>query len=468
MNLFNKSQDSYTIEPTNNILFKSDLYKTSTTYLIKFDVVSSNTDNKFMLQYYLNGQWLANYELNIKLGINKFVITSTSNQFDTIRLYYNSSYGSETVELKDIMLIEYQQGMENWDIPYFEGMQSVKMPVLTTTGKNLFNMNAIVQDDFELNKYQTGYYGKEFTLQPNTTYTIKAYLREDITNTSVWTAFNVIIQGKVFNVLNVDKTGTSGQNEIRQMTFTTDSTGKVCYSIYSHLNSRVSWLGNLPFNIQLEKGTTETSYEPYQSNILTTSEELELRGIGNVQDELDCLTGEVNQRIGEIVVDGSSDEDWYISDGGSDTHTRFVMRRGSNLKPIYNINQNGFLCDKFKRTTVISESSNDEKCLMERFDNYFISIVIDNTKLNSVDVDGFRLWLQSNPVKFNYIFEDESIKTVDLTTVNEKGETTYFMPLEGTMNVQSTGEIIQPTFDMSVPVEATTQNLASFIDLEME
>jgi hypothetical protein len=28
--------------------------------------------------------------------------------------------------------------MENWDIPYFEGMQSVKMPVLTTTGKNLF------------------------------------------------------------------------------------------------------------------------------------------------------------------------------------------------------------------------------------------------------------------------------------------------------------------------------------------
>ena len=28
--------------------------------------------------------------------------------------------------------------MENWEIPYFEGMQSVKMPVLTTTGKNLW------------------------------------------------------------------------------------------------------------------------------------------------------------------------------------------------------------------------------------------------------------------------------------------------------------------------------------------
>ena len=42
------------------------------------------------------------------------------------------------------------------------------------------------------------------------------------------------------------------------------------------------------------------------------------------------------------------------------------------------------------------------------------------------------------------------------------------MPLEGVMNVSSDGETIKPTFDMSVPVEATKQNLASFIDLELE
>ena len=41
------------------------------------------------------------------------------------------------------------------------------------------------------------------------------------------------------------------------------------------------------------------------------------------------------------------------------------------------------------------------------------------------------------------------------------------MPLEGTMYASSSSETIQPVFDMSVPVEATTQNLASFIDLEM-
>ena len=51
---------------------------------------------------------------------------------------------------------------------------------------------------------------------------------------------------------------------------------------------------------------------------------------------------------------------------------------------------------------------------------------------------------------------------------NENEEKVYFMPLEGTMHVSCSSETIQPTFDMSVPVEATTQNLASFIDMEME
>ena len=42
-----------------------------------------------------------------------------------------------TLTVSNFIVLEYQEGMENWDIPYFEGMQSVKMPVLTTTGKNL-------------------------------------------------------------------------------------------------------------------------------------------------------------------------------------------------------------------------------------------------------------------------------------------------------------------------------------------
>ena len=61
---------------------------------------------------------------------------------------------------------------------------------------------------------------------------------------------------------------------------------------------------------QLEEGSIATTYEPFKSNILSVNEPIELRGIGNVQDTLDCLTGEVTQRIGEIVLDGS--ENWRI------------------------------------------------------------------------------------------------------------------------------------------------------------
>ena len=43
------------------------------------------------------------------------------------------------------MIIEYQQGMENWDIPYFEGMQSVKLPVLTTHNSNNFPFKEFIE-----------------------------------------------------------------------------------------------------------------------------------------------------------------------------------------------------------------------------------------------------------------------------------------------------------------------------------
>ena len=67
---------------------------------------------------------------------------------------------------------------------------------------------------------------------------------------------------------------------------------------------------NLNLTIQLEIGNEATPYEPYKSNILSTPQDLELRGIGNVKDELNLATGELTQRIGEIVLDDSNVEGW--------------------------------------------------------------------------------------------------------------------------------------------------------------
>ena len=154
----------------------------------------------------------------------------------------------------------------------------------------------------------------------------------------------------------------------------------------------------------------------YKTNILTCNEEVVLRSNGDVYDELNLLTGKLTQRIGEVIVDGSSDEDWYMVSGGSSTHERFTMRRGDNPKPISNVHRGLFLCDKLKTTVSIAGSVSSEVCLMEYYDNYFISIVVDKTKLDSVDVIGFRSWLQSNNLKFQYQLETESIKTINLSS----------------------------------------------------
>ena len=95
-------------------------------------------------------------------------------------------------------------------------------------------------------------------------------------------------------------------------------------------------------------------------------------------------------------------------------------------------------------------------------------IMILKSRLTTDDVNGLKAYLRSNPITIQYKLASESVKTVDLITINENGESTYFRPLEGTMHVTSSSETIQPTFDMSVPVEAITQNLSSFISLEME
>ena len=46
------------------------------------------------------------------------------------------------------------------------------------------------------------------------------------------------------------------------------------------------------YDIQVEEGSTPSSYEPFKTNILTVNEEVELRGVGDVQDELNLLTGD--------------------------------------------------------------------------------------------------------------------------------------------------------------------------------
>lgn len=347
----------------------------------------------------------------------KFITTPSTLTNDKL-----SCYGIGA-KCNEIMLIE---GEIERNVDYFTGMQSVvmqnQMPILSTVGKNKWNTTEMnIKFDSGLkniqyldnsikitNDYQ-GWRGFTFKNEQSLTHLSFNVSVSKVNDTTKY----IRVASDGVQVGRYDLTNGRINVQLPQ------NSEEIKVQVLSENGVDVDFEFT---DIQLEKDSF-TSYEPYKTSILSCNEDVTLCGIGNVKDELDCKTGEVTQRVGKLVLDGSSDEDWRISFGGSDTHTRFIMRRGSNLKPINNVNNQRFLCDKFKCVILISGENSDEVCLMESLDNFFVSIIIDNTRLNSVDVDGFKLWLQSNPIVVQYQLATPTIKTVDLFVVDQDGNT---------------------------------------------
>ena len=129
------------------------------------------------------------------------------------------------------------------------------------------------------------------------------------------------------------------------------------------------------------QGSTSTTYEPYKSNILTTPEEVELRGIGDVQDTLDCLTGEVTERISEVVLDGS--ENWNINyQGNSDLITFSLNQFPTNIaEHSFNNCKNFLISDSLP---IVTDYQNNKGILSHRLGvNHWIVITVNRSDLIS-------------------------------------------------------------------------------------
>ena len=133
--------------------FTFKFIKRNTDYFIVYDVT---TDLSPIAMGFLkdNGNWSKNIE---KISTNKGILKLNSGDYPNyFRIIgaVNASY----LTVNSIMVIEYQQGMENWDIPYFEGMQSVKMPVLTTSNEDGTKTNILtINEDVTLRSNESVY-----------------------------------------------------------------------------------------------------------------------------------------------------------------------------------------------------------------------------------------------------------------------------------------------------------------------
>lgn len=288
-----KIDKSFTYDLTVNILSDVKNLKPNTNYIILMGH-SASSDRNVLLHMYRNDWSYIGNQSHIISPTKKYIKFTSPN--DVVCNFQLQNISQETFTGYDLMLLEYQDGMENWDIPYFEGMQSVRMPVLTTTGKNLLNPKKIVSSIYTssndgvniniINEIENASFAdlyKELNI-PADTYTI-----------TVETVSGVYLGG---NLCIYDE----NDNYVGEFDF---KNGQNHHTVTTSINALKLWnvcgSNDCQIRIMITKDNS-SSYEPYKSNILSTPSDVILRKVGSVEDTLDINTGEYIQRIGEITI----------------------------------------------------------------------------------------------------------------------------------------------------------------------
>lgn len=370
------------------------------------------------------------------------VTTKTTQPDESVRvwIYRVDDTTNDLVEVLneiELVFIEYQEGMENWDIPFFTGLCDVKMPILRNFGKNLLNSQSIT---YTLSHTSTEIRMKN-SLKPNVKYTI-SFDRNGIS----WAGRSFYVKGEGFSSYR----GTTDYDSKRAgITFSlTDeevnvlnNDDKSFLQLYSALVTSESLK---PTNIQIEESSTRTVYEDHKTNILTTPEEIVLRSLPNgVQDTYNLLTGEYVKRIGEVVLDGS--EGWSLSDNLSEVRKCYVTAL-TNVK-VAESNSVTTINNRMSSITYNLAIKDKQLGIFARTSTNGLAIVIDIEKLIE-----FKTYLQQNPITVQY-----ELATPITTTVKSSGIPFAYENGHVILESGSEEQSLLPTLKYSTVVNRTGQ-----------
>ena len=190
-----------------------------------------------------------------------------------------------------------------------------------------------------------------------------------------------------------------------------------------------------------------------KTNILTVNEDVELRGVGDVKDELNLITGELTQRIGEVVFDGS--ENWITDINGAGVSRYFLQGVGSDLSDITS-SSSSLLCDKFKASANIWTETNDGIQIIKSNGIYFIDSSVDS-------LDAFVNKLKTSNIKIQYSLIEKPVKTVDLTVVDQDNQPTELGTFDDTTHVLLESEGLIPTASLTVRTKIPSASSTSLL-----
>ena len=367
-----------------------------------------------------------------------------------------------------VMMIEYQEGMENWDLDYFEGLCDVKSPILRNTGKNLFNIDGefiksgysngipiishpssqqtiekIGGNTFRVitppNSYNTGY-GQFINVRGLDHITLSCSSIFSNSNTFIEIKVLCMYQGEELLTTVDYETSKSYINRVTTLSLST-SNQEYSTNIYVAPYDRifVSFTGNWKSEMS---GTFEFTmndvyirelldnnedYEPYKSNTTTFSTDddktIVLRSLPNgVCDTLNVETGEYVQRIGEYVANGGGDEIWelYKRDNYSEWTTYQWKCKLTSLALgfSYKDQSSRAICDKLKFGTVGTDLEEDYEHYRgigadSNGNSSHFYIWLNQTKATTVEE--LKTHLQQDPITIQYQLAKPITKTVDIS-----------------------------------------------------
>lgn len=201
-------------------------------------------------------------------GVGVFKRTFTLSSEVTEYNCYTDTSTTGSVNVKCVLL-EYQEGMEDLDIPYFEGLCDVKSPILTNVGKNLLPPQLLHSAIIESKQWG----GVNFSYNHHDgSFTAKGTFTQDVT-----------LHGNAEEFIKLLKHGSTYQSspqllfEVVSLNGDIKWTNNLTFDKNNHV--RVSpyyqWLGvegttiNEIYYPQIEEGSVATDYEQYKSNLLS-------------------------------------------------------------------------------------------------------------------------------------------------------------------------------------------------------
>lgn len=181
----------------------------------------------------------------------------------------------------------------------------------------------------------------------------------------------------------------------------------------------------IPENIQVEKGSTQTEYEPYGCRIpikvtngteeITTDIYLSepLRKLGDYEDYIDFTNKKVIRNVAYQLLDGNESYTDRTSSGG------LVNCKFFQLTLPYTILNTTGLSNRF---SIINNGLSDVTHLRYYTGNTYLGVIIEHPDV--VDTASFKLWLANNNVDVYYIMKTPIEEDIELPNIpTHKGTT---------------------------------------------